>query len=50
MPNLIFSTSISVSNEVALSQAGDTITIGYETYGNKNIDITSFDNLALTMQ
>ncbi|MDF2613005.1 MAG: putative rane protein [Clostridia bacterium] len=50
MPDLIFSSSISVSSEIAVTQVGDTVALSYETYGNNSIDITAFDNLVLNIK
>lgn len=49
-PTAIFTATSSVSQELPLTNIGDSVSIGYEKYGDGSIDILTFDNTLLSFQ
>ena len=50
MPNNVFITNSALSKELPLTQVGDSITLLYDDYGQGNVDLVEFDNLALSIK
>lgn len=47
VPDRVFSATSDISPELAISQIGETVIVGYEETSEPIVQITSFDNLAL---
>lgn len=50
LPESVFIVTSSISKELPLSQIGDKVSITYDSYGNDNTDVLTFDNVGLNIK